>query len=89
MTRGEGDVVVTVANSGPVLSPQTATDIFQPFMRGAATRTGSAEGSGLGLSIVATIAAAHKARVHARPLVDGGLEVSLTLPTVASDGPEL
>jgi signal transduction histidine kinase len=88
MTRGEGDVVVTVANSGPVLSPQTATDIFQPFMRGAATRTGSAEGSGLGLSIVATIVAAHKGRVHARPLVDGGLEVRVTLPAVASDEPE-
>jgi signal transduction histidine kinase len=88
VTRDEGQAVISVANSGPVLSPQMATEIFQPFKRGAGTRTGSAQGSGLGLSIVATIAAAHKGRVHARPLADGGLEVSVTLPAVASNEPE-
>jgi signal transduction histidine kinase len=57
-----------------------AQEIFEPFKRGAATRTRSSEGSGLGLSIVATIASAHGGRVLARPLAEGGLEVTVTLP---------
>jgi signal transduction histidine kinase len=83
MTRSDGEAVITVANSGAVLSRQMAAEIFEPFKRGAGSRTGSAEGSGLGLSIVATIAAAHQGRVRALPLVVGGLEVSVILPTVA------
>ncbi|HXA42078.1 MAG TPA: ATP-binding protein [Candidatus Solibacter sp.] len=83
LTRDDAQAVITVANSGPVLSPQMATEIFEPFKRGATPRTRSAEGSGLGLSIVATIASAHGGQVHALPLQDGGLEVSVTLPALS------
>jgi signal transduction histidine kinase len=82
LTRGDGQAVITVLNSGPMLSPQMATEIFEPFKRGTAARTRSADGSGLGLSIVATIASAHGGRVKARPLDGGGLEVSVSLPAV-------
>jgi signal transduction histidine kinase len=78
--RNGGEAVITVANSGRALSPRVAAEIFEPFERGAATRTNSADGSGLGLSIVAMIASAHKGRVRARPLAGGGLEVSVNLP---------
>jgi signal transduction histidine kinase len=81
VSRGEAEATITVSNSGPVLSPQMATEIFEPFKRGTAARTRSSEGSGLGLSIVATIASAHGGRVHALPLADGGLEVKVTLPS--------
>jgi signal transduction histidine kinase len=86
MSGSGGDLTITVTNSGPVLSAQLATEILEPFRRGAATRTGSAHGSGLGLSIVSTIASAHQGRVAARPLAGGGLEVAVTLPTTNGSG---
>jgi signal transduction histidine kinase len=80
LSRSDQEAVITVANSGPPVSSQLAAEIFEPFRRGAPTRTRSAEGSGLGLSIVATIASAHKGRVSARPLNGGGLGVAVNLP---------
>jgi signal transduction histidine kinase len=55
--------------------------LLRPFQRGGADRTGHHHGHGLGLSIVAAVAAAHRAdlRVHARP--DGGLQVAGAFPT--------
>jgi signal transduction histidine kinase len=81
MKQNDGEVTITVTNSGPVVSALLATEIFEPFRRGAATRTHSAQGLGLGLSIVATIASAHKGRVEARPRAEGGLKVAVTLRT--------
>jgi signal transduction histidine kinase len=80
VARTDGAATITVSNSGPVLSHQMTTEIFEPFKRGTTARTRSSDGSGLGLSIVATIASAHGGQVHALPLADGGLEVKVTLP---------
>ncbi|HEY4728277.1 MAG TPA: sensor histidine kinase, partial [Actinomycetes bacterium] len=52
---------------------------FEPFRRLEADRTGSDRGAGLGLSIVKAVAAAHGGRATARPLEDGGLEVTVEL----------
>jgi signal transduction histidine kinase len=70
-----------VANSGPAVPPAEVDRLLRPFQRGGADRTGHREGHGLGLSIVAAVAAAHHAdlRVRARP--DGGLEVVVRFPT--------
>ena len=68
-----------VANSGPVVSQTDADRIFQPFLR-LNDRT-SHEGFGLGLTIVASIAAIHRGTVAARPRDDGGLAVTVTLPS--------
>jgi signal transduction histidine kinase len=51
--------VLTVESSGEILDPRQVQDLAQPFRRLRTDRTGSARGAGLGLSIVATIAAAH------------------------------
>jgi signal transduction histidine kinase len=56
---------LTVANTGPVISPADADRIFQPFQR-LSDRT-SHDGSGLGLAIVASIAAIHGGTATARP----------------------
>src|SRR6202035_952927 len=73
---------LTVANTGPVISPADIDRIFQPFQR-LSDRT-SHDGSGLGLAIVDSIAAVHGGTATARPRNDGGLSVTVT---IASAGP--
>jgi signal transduction histidine kinase len=74
-----GSSQLTVANSGSVLSAADANRIFQPFQR-LNDRT-SHDGSGLGLAIVASIAAVHGGTVAARPRSDGGLSITVTIPS--------
>jgi signal transduction histidine kinase len=74
-----GGTQLTVANTGPVISPADASRIFQPFQR-LGDRT-SHDGSGLGLAIVDSIAAIHGGTATARPRDDGGLSVTVTIPS--------
>ena len=79
-----GSSELTVANTGPVVSPADADRIFQPFQR-LDDRT-SHDGFGLGLTIVASIAAIHGGTAIARPRNGGGLSVTVTIPSAASPG---
>jgi signal transduction histidine kinase len=79
-----GSSQLTVANTGPVISPADAGRIFQPFQR-LSDRT-SHDGSGLGLAIVASIAAIHGGSVTARPRADGGLTVTVAIPSALDAG---
>ncbi|KAB2342489.1 sensor histidine kinase [Actinomadura rudentiformis] len=73
--RSEGGVVTLhVANSGPAVPAEEAEALFEPFRRR------SAGGHGLGLSIVAAIAAAHGGTHAAFARPEGGLEVTVSLP---------
>ena len=74
-----GSSELTVANTGPVVDPADAVRIFQPFQR-LSDRT-SHDGFGLGLAIVASIAAIHGGAATARPRDGGGLSVTVTIPT--------
>jgi signal transduction histidine kinase len=70
---------LTVANTGPVIKLADADRILQPFQR-LSDRT-SHDGFGLGLAIVASIAAIHAGTVIARPRDGGGLRVTVTIPS--------
>jgi signal transduction histidine kinase len=84
-TAGGGAGELTVANTGPALSAVEADRIFQPFQR-LDERT-SHDGSGLGLTIVASIAASHGGSVTARPRDGGGLTVGVRIPSVRGETP--
>jgi signal transduction histidine kinase len=74
-----GSSHLTVANTGQVISRANADRIFQPFQR-LDDRT-SHDGFGLGLTIVASIAAIHGGTATAHPRDDGGLSVTVTIPS--------
>jgi signal transduction histidine kinase len=70
-----------VASSGPEVAADGVDELFEPFRRGRVERTGAARGAGLGLSIVRAVVLAHGGSVEARPVVGGGLSVTVRLPT--------
>ena len=76
---------LVVENGGPVLDPDQVEQLTQPFRRIGAERTGSDNGSGLGLSIVASIVEAHAGTLDLEALPDGGLRVAITLPLAVRD----
>jgi signal transduction histidine kinase len=71
---------LVMENGGPVLDPGQVRELARPFRRLGPDRTGSDGGSGLGLSIVAAIAAAHHGTLELRARPDGGLRVQIGLP---------
>ena len=56
-----------IDSSGPPLDQHAVAQLAQPFKRLGQDRTGSQDGHGLGLSIVAAIAAAHGGRLDSTP----------------------
>lgn len=78
-----GRPALRIANSGEVIPAAQVESLFQPFHRLAGDRVRRHEGVGLGLSIVAAVAAAHGGQVRASPLPEGGLAVQVTLPPCA------
>ncbi|HEY3733388.1 MAG TPA: ATP-binding protein [Streptosporangiaceae bacterium] len=81
-TRADGDQAsLVVENGGQVLQQQQVTELAQPFRRLGADRTGSDQGSGLGLSIVAAIVEAHSGTLELQARDGGGLRVCVRLPS--------
>ncbi|WP_153454411.1 sensor histidine kinase [Streptomyces smaragdinus] len=69
---------LVVENGGPVLDRRAVAALGQPFQRIGRERT-ARPGSGLGLSIVAAIAAAHGGRLLLTARADGGLRAEVEL----------
>ena len=69
-----------VLNSGPAVPAADVDELFEPFRRGGTARTAT-HGAGLGLSIVRAVAAAHGGAVTAGARTEGGLTVTVRLPT--------
>lgn len=81
----DGQPIVVVTNTGPIIVPETIGGLFEPFYR-QNNRTTS-DGYGLGLAIVASITAMHHGTVTAHPRPGGGLEVTVTMPSPPAQPP--
>lgn len=81
--RKIGRVVLTVANTGEVISADQVDRLFEPFQR--LRRTADDGHHGLGLSIVRAIARAHGAELTAHPQPHGGLVVEVVFSMVGAD----
>ncbi|MCQ4044794.1 sensor histidine kinase [Streptantibioticus rubrisoli] len=76
----DGQAVLTVANTGPVVPAYELDNIFEPFRRLRTERTHSDKGVGLGLSIVRSVARAHGGAITATPRDGGGLVMRVAIP---------
>jgi signal transduction histidine kinase len=77
---GSATARIVIENGGPLLDQAEVDQLAQPFRRLGADRISSERGSGLGLSIVAAIAAAHGGKLDLTARSDGGLRVTIELP---------
>ena len=78
-----GCATLGVINTGPVIPPDEVARLVRPFQRGGTSRTGTSDGLGLGLSIVAAIADAHAGWLTVDAIPGGGLGIRVGLPRYA------
>ncbi len=72
--------VVHVRDSGPGLSDEHKSRVFERFYRADSARTRATGGSGLGLSIVAALVGAHGGTIDVADTPGGGATFTLHLP---------
>lgn len=77
----EGLAAVTVTDHGPGVPERDLASVFEPFFRVEEARERGRGGVGLGLAITARAMALHGGSAVARNRPDGGLEVTLRVPT--------
>jgi two-component system, OmpR family, sensor kinase len=75
-TVSGNSVHLWIEDDGPGVPADQAPRVFERFVKGAHRP----EGSGLGLSIVAAIAEAHRGRARLAPSVSGGARFEIVLP---------
>ena len=75
-----GDVRVTVDDTGEGLTPQARKRMFERFWRGDPARTRGGSGAGLGLTIARGLVRAQGGEIWAEPHPSGGTRVRFTLP---------
>jgi signal transduction histidine kinase len=72
---------LAVRNTGAPVAAEAVPVLFEPFRRLGDDRVRGRGGVGLGLAIVRSIVTAHQADLQARPRPEGGLEITIDLPS--------
>lgn len=84
--RTDGDTIeVSVRDRGPGVPTDDVQRIFEPFFRVDTSRDHQVDGQGIGLAITARVMELHGGRASARNHPDGGLEVTLSVPTAREE----
>ncbi len=73
-------ITVTIADSGPGISPEDLPRIFDPLFRGEASRNRRTGGAGLGLTIARNVFVAHGGSLSAGNEPEGGAVFTATIP---------
>ena len=71
-----GEVVVEVADNGTGIAPENMERIFEHFV------STKPQGMGLGLAICRSIVKAHRGRLWATNMPEGGATLTLQLPVI-------
>lgn len=81
--RGLGTVTLRVGSGGARFSDDAVATLAEPFLRGAGRVRGVSRqrGNGLGLTLVSRITAVHGGSLHIAARVEGGLDITVTLPS--------
>ena len=78
-TRQGSDILISVTDTGPGITPQDLDRIFEPFAQADQTRPAQG-GSGLGLSVSQQFIERHQGRIWAESKLGFGSTFSFTLP---------
>jgi signal transduction histidine kinase len=78
VNRQNGDVALSVSDTGGGISAENLARVFEPFY------TGKPNGSGLGLTIAERIMGAHGGRIEIDSEVGRGTRVTLLFPVQAT-----
>ncbi|MEI6801506.1 MAG: ATP-binding protein, partial [Pseudomonadota bacterium] len=73
---------ITIDDQGPGIPPEVVDRLLKPFERLDTSRNSATGGSGLGLTIAHMIAQVHGATLQFENRIEGGLRVSILLPTI-------
>jgi two-component system OmpR family sensor kinase len=82
VVNSEAEAVIEVADDGPGMPVEDANRVFERFWRSDPSRARASGGAGLGLSIVAAIAAAHGGRAEVQSAPGYGSVFRVHLPHV-------
>ena len=83
VSRNGSYAIVAVADEGPGMSDEVAAHVFERFYRADVARTRASGGSGLGLSIVESIARAHGGEASVASAPGEGTRFEVKLPITA------
>jgi two-component system sensor histidine kinase CpxA len=81
---GEQRAEITIRDHGPGVPDEHLETLFEPFSRVADARERSTGGAGLGLAIARRAVEVHGGTVTARNHPEGGLEITIRLPSNAT-----
>jgi two-component system OmpR family sensor kinase len=82
-STGQAEAILEVSDTGPGLTAEQKARVFERFYRADSARTRVTGGSGLGLSIVAALVAAHNGKVTVTDTPGGGATFTVHLPLTA------
>ncbi|MDO8299528.1 ATP-binding protein [Lacisediminimonas sp.] len=85
--QGSSEVLIRVLDGGPGIPPDQQAQVFEPFYRMENSRSRESGGTGLGLTIARNIIEQHGGSISLANRPEGGLALTLMLPSALSNSP--